>query len=232
MSIKDGIIKFAAFFLRFLAAIVILGIATVIARGMDGVVVTAPDLIMIVAGILAFSLVARGLVNLMRRDNPPISSAMFDSGVRAPRRLISNRARHEAGHAVVAHALGHRLMGLSIEVVDNSGGRTIWGHRDDLASSIDHVAVSFAGPLAETMHDPGASLLSGSDDRDKLLHDAIAAFVSDPEGRSPVQIIEEGTRLARSILSERSRDVDDLTRLLMDTKGKRDMTEEELSAFM
>jgi hypothetical protein len=107
-------------------------------------------------------------------------------------------AYHEAGHAVVAHMLGHQVRRVSIAPKSGSDGRVSWrnpinriisklesGSEADLERvryRIDHaIIVSMAGAFAQKRHNPrsgwryagsgaarGEFLLKGSDDQQAL----------------------------------------------------------------
>lgn len=226
---------------RVVLAVWLLWAATQLADALDGVAVTAPGLILFVAATASCALVLPGLWRLVKRDrfSPPLSvSATTEGGgtvvvaLPALAQDRKDRARHEAAHAVAVHALGHQLMRLSIRALGNSGGRTAWRHRDGVLASVDHVTVSFAGPLADGRRIPSKPLADGGDDQSRMLYDAIDASIADAQGRSPVEIIDIGTRKARHIIVEHEKAIDDLAQLLVDTEEKRDLQADELAAFM
>lgn len=130
-------------------------------------------------------------------------------------------ARHEAGHAVVAHALGHQVT--KVTIVPNperqSGGHTIWRHRDDAPVSIDHVAVTYAGPLAEGSGYAPAFPLE-HDDFTRMWRWSVAASVIDEAQRTPGEVIDAGARLARRLLDEHSQIVSRLAAALVCHSGR------------
>lgn len=89
----------------------------------------------------------RGVPVALTRGNFAVGPAhMGTSPALEFQRDLQKRARHEAAHAVVAHALGH--LGLSASVVPDrrSGGRVTWRHKAAALASVDRIAVTFARP--------------------------------------------------------------------------------------
>lgn len=134
---------------------------------------------------------------------------------------LKTRARHEAAHAVVVRALGHRLMRVTTVPTAANAGHTAWQHREDAPASIDHVVVALAGPISEssaTATIPG-SLQDHHDDHAFALRQALSVSLADGEARTSAQVLDEATAAARRILSEHAEDVDRLAEALRGRPG-------------
>lgn len=222
--------------LRIAYATILVWFGYQIAPTFTGLEVTAPGLVIIAALILAAAQITRAFIRIFERQ-PAIDhgSAAHMTAVPALtlHKTLPARSRHEAGHAVVAGALGHRVVVVSVSTCGASGGRTIWRHRDsDLVdASVDHVAVAFAGPLAERTGDVVDSA-DGSDDYSLLMRTAIAAAVIDPQRRAPTEILDAGVALARGLLAEHAAAVDVIADKLISTDGTTDLDEEQINRLL
>src|SRR5699024_1667155 len=136
---------------------------------------------------------------------------------RAHRADRARRARHEDGHVLVAHVLGHDVLSASITEWSTSGGRVSWVHHDSTPASEDHVAVCYGGPLAEDTGTPGQASCSPTDDYLMIERIALAASVIDPQGRMPNQIIEAGVQKARRIITEHPLALRDVAEALVES---------------
>lgn len=139
-------------------------------------------------------------------------------------------ARHEAGHAIAALALGHQLVSVSVRPQGISGGRTAWRHKDDKPISFDHLIVAFAGGLADASGDCGgdASAYGHRDDVSDMLRGAMALSTLPHETRSPTQLIDAAHRAAQNIVSDHQPQIDALAQQLIDTRRIRDLPGEDV----
>jgi hypothetical protein len=160
---------------------------------------------------------------LANADNPPMGKAVYPLQV---------RARHEAAHVVTALALGHTVRQVNITARGRVGGTTSWDHREGLnLASVDAVAVLYAGPLVEATGDvvgaPG-----GTDDYSLLLRTAIGASITDPQRRSPTQILHDGSVLARRIVAEHRDAITALADALVATDGQTSLDADDILAVL
>jgi hypothetical protein len=236
-------VRYISSVIRVLVAAVLIWIAVPFAGVFEGVEVTAPGLVKTSLLLLALWLLVTGFSKVFA---PARHIAVEAPGYGLePARLVGStwltirrsrelRARHEAAHAVAAFALGHQVLSASVAPDRGSGGRVMWRHRNPALAlaSVDHVAIAYAGPLAERTGDVYETAQEGSDDYSTLMRTAIAASITDPEARTPSEILDEGTRCARRLIEAHAQAVDALTRLLIATDEERDVLEEEIAALM
>jgi hypothetical protein len=102
-------------------------------------------------------------------------------------------AVHEAGHAVVAHALGVEVEAVEIDVAVGEG-RTYYGDRSD--DLVETIAVTSAGFLSEHLARHGARMFSG----DARSLQRLLSHLPEQERRA---VHAEGFRLAETILKAR-----------------------------
>ncbi len=168
-----------------------------------------------------------------RIDEPVINGAEGSLGVARMAAPLSEAqrvriARHEAGHALVAIALGHKVTRMSIAPKGVSAGRTHWQHKDNVILSLDHLTVAYAGAIADKVLTRRPHSPTGDDDVSILLRDAISLSTFDPEGRSPHELLALALTRARGILESEHALLDVLTKMLARTEGKRDLEHEEI----
>lgn len=235
--------RIVQFLLRFAAALGLLYIAVPFADAFESIEVTAPGLVLTVIVLVALHLFGTGTAKLIApRRSIAVAGGDYVLGSarlgRSPAMMLhkdlEKRARHEAAHAVVAHALGHLVLSASVAPDRGSGGRVVWRHSDAAfaQASIDHIAVTFAGPLAEQTGDVVQAAENGADDYSALLRTAIAASITDPENRTPGEILDAGTKTARRLVLRHSRAIEALTYELLATEEKRDLGEDEIRGLM
>lgn len=230
--------KIAAFLFRLVLALAVIIITGPVARLFADVKVTAPGLVVVLGLFIAARLVLIGAVRFTRPDPVALSAAADVPMARARAlgevRSAELRARHEAAHAVVAHALGHRVLVATIVTDGDSGGRVTWRHKDPsmALASIDHVTVAFAGPLAEQTGDVVSAAQGGADDYSAMMRTSIAASITDPLRRSPGEILDAGTKEARRLIRLHPRAIDALAAELLSTEGRRDLDEDEIRGLM
>jgi hypothetical protein len=119
-------------------------------------------------------------------------------------------AYHEAGHALVAHALGMRVV--FIEALDGGHGKTKWKGPEEIvdaaAQAPTRAAIAVAGQEAEVLALGVNDARQSGDDLDKL---AEAASDASCATRSEIREFEAVARsLARRILSARRADLEKL----------------------
>lgn len=225
-------------------AMLVLQFGYVVATQLEGVEVTAPGLARVATIVMTlkiFDVAIRGFLRDHRshvasveaaRARMPIASMRPTSNQQEIKRSLETRARHEAAHAVVAHVLGHLVVSASIAPLGSSGGRVAWQHKTNSLASVDHIAIGFAGPLAEGTGDVLPGHLRHDDDYSKLLHMSMAASVTDPAARTPTQILDEGTAVARRLIAEHATAIDVLTKALLTTDEERDLDEHEIQRLL
>lgn len=151
-----------------------------------------------------------------------------------PRRRWRSGATCTSAHAVVAHALGHLVLSASVVSDRGSGGRVTWRHKDATfaLASVDHVAIAFAGPLAGRTGDVVLTAENGTDDYSALLRTSIAASITDPESRTPGEILDAGTKAARRLVAAHAEAINALADELLATEGKYDLGEARIRELM
>ena len=118
------------------------------------------------------------------------------------------RARHEAAHAVVAHRLGHIVESVSITPEGISGGRVVWRHRDGAICSVDHMTISYAGPLADGAGVTFVGTRDVEDDASLLLRQAVAVSSIDDRDLTPSQALDLAVTEARRLVDVADREID------------------------
>ncbi|WP_394941162.1 hypothetical protein [Psychromicrobium sp. YIM B11713] len=196
----------------------------------DGIEITAPGLVIAVAILLSFRLFFKGIFGLIMPDARTVTT--MRPSLDRIYKGHQKRAQHEAAHAVVAYALGHRVLSASIVSQGMIGGRVAWRHHSDVLASVDHIAVTFAGPLAEGTGDVIEQGIQYTDDYSALLRTAIAASITDQAQRTPTQIIDDGTRLARCLVEDHAGAIEAVAAALLSTEAKHDLEEGELRELM
>ena len=138
--------KIAAFLFRLVLALAVIIITGPVARLFADVKVTAPGLVVVLGLFIAARLVLIGAVRFTRPDPVALSAAADVPMARARAlgevRSAELRARHEAAHAAVAHALGPRVLVATLVTDADSGGSVTWRpqHLTMPPASSDHLS--------------------------------------------------------------------------------------------
>lgn len=229
---------------RLALAVMTLTIGRYIAQETGSVVVTTDGLILTVTLLIVCRLIWPGLRQFitsrkaqqadisMTKDARPFTSALTAEEEKQAKAPLPSRAKHEAAHAIAVCALGHRLIYISLQQRGFSGGRTVWRHRDERLTSIDHIAVSYIGQLAEKEENPQTPPDSGSDDTSRILRDSITVSMNDPQDRTPEQIMTAGIQRARQISRDYSDAIDDLTETIIESGNSGYMNEKSLRSVI
>lgn len=171
-------------------------------------------LVLVACALAAWSVlsVLGALLDLVRPQPMPgpargRATASGATAMRA-RPVPRDLARHEAGHAVVAHVLGFEVLAVSTVPTARNDGRTTFAWSVD--PGVGQVAVSLAGEMAQTR--PSAHLRpdGGLPVGDLLDAQALALSVAMIEDRNPSTVLDEAMDVARRILDENAAAVDAL----------------------
>lgn len=217
--------------LRIVLSAVTLAVAIRLAPWLDGVPVTASGLFVVAVGLWALWQVARAISRFTQPQTyrPTLSAVSALTG----QRPALNRARHEAAHAVVAHALGYKVLEISIRMEGASGGFV--NHqaaRDDRLWAFHRIAITFAGPLVEARGDviqPHDGLM---DDYSSMMRSAIAASITDPAKRTPNELLDDGTRLARRLVTDHATAIEAVAQALLAQTTTHELTMDEFGSLM
>lgn len=233
-SSKKGL--FPVVMLRCCAAAVIFSLGLVLADLLVDAEVTAPGLATVGATVLALWV----LLPLWRKPAHPVgvgTAAGFvaerGGSATVQRRPAESLARHEAAHAVVAHALGHRVTHVTIAATGQTGGSTGVEYATGGRVTVDRIAITYAGPWAEGTGDvvyqiPGDFY----DDYTALMRLALAASINDRYQRTPNELFDAGVHLARAIVADNTEAIEAVAAALVSTERQRDLDEAETTALM
>lgn len=161
-------------------------------------------------------------------------SAVLEALTRNVQTPTAATCRHEAGHAVAAHVLGHEVFAVSVRGGTNqdgvsTSGRTIWAGPS--APGVDRIAVAMAGLISEGQP-VYPDTPSQHDDYGMLSRLPSFFAITDPDGRTPGQILDAGCALARKIVTEHSAEIDVSAQALAGTNGERVITGAELAEIL
>ena len=107
----------------------------------------------------------KAIRNATRGSGPSADTEMTTATKRYP----EGTAYHEAGHAIVAYALGLRVGDIHINEHDEGGGTEVC-QCDASRSFIEQAALRLAGIKAQTLWKKPSTLPLGQKDQEKLLH--------------------------------------------------------------
>lgn len=115
--------------LRILSGLLIIGVIPAVAQAFTDVEVTTAGLAGIVLLLIAMWQISRGAIHMLRPAPSSHTGSSMALGATLRREVqvpdekpadLRRRARHEAGHALVAHALGHRIVSVSLRQIGNT----------------------------------------------------------------------------------------------------------------
>lgn len=139
----------------------------------------------VIAVVIGGWLIGRWFRWAVRR--PPVSAAAVTlaaaqvASMLTPGDVDERVARHEAAHAVVAHALGAQVRQLRALPVGNTGGRCEWGFEADRTSAVENAWVSLCALAAGELEVPEGPYAWPGASGDT--HEAIAAAALIARGR-------------------------------------------------